>query len=135
MDIYVKKEDLETDIAFDIIISNNDLLTDDTIVTATLMSILTDGSRLQIGTQIDGKIVGNPYYNIEKLSEINVKNYKLGLEQSLKWLIDSKIVQKITVEVQKKSNILLVNITLLTEKENDLNLIFSLDENLQILDK
>ena len=134
MDLYIKKEDLETDIYFDAVLSSNDLKKDSSYVTASLMCIFTDGSKNQIGTQIDGKVFGNKNYNIDKLSVENIKNYEDGLYECLQWLIDDKIVSSIFIETKKVSNILKVNISFTTDSKNNDNLIFSLDENLSILD-
>ncbi len=97
MDLYIKKEDLETDIYFDAVLSSNDLKKDSSYVTASLMCIFTDGSKNQIGTQIDGKVFGNKNYNIDKLSVENIKNYEDGLYECLQWLIDDKIVSSIFI--------------------------------------
>jgi len=132
-DIYIKKQDLETDIFFDAIVENNDLLKDNTFVTAFLMCIFTDGSKKQIGTQIDGKIIGNKKYNLDKLSSENIKAYENGILESLQWLIDDSIVISITIETQKEGNLLKVAITFKVDAENEINLIYSLDENLEIL--
>lgn len=134
MDLYIKKEDLETDIYFDAVLSSNDLKKDSSYVTASLMCIFTDGSKNQIGTQIDGKVLGNKNYNIDKLSVENIKNYEDGLYECLQWLIDDKIVSSIFIETKKVSNILKVNISFTTDSKNNDNLIFSLDESLSILD-
>lgn len=134
MDLYIKKEDLETDIYFDAVLSSNDLKKDSSYVTASLMCIFTDGSKNQIGTQIDGKVFGNKNYNIDKLSVENIKNYEDGLYECLQWLIDDKIVSSIFIETKKVSNILKVNISFTTDSKNNDNLIFSLDESLSILD-
>ena len=123
MDLYIKKEDLETDIYFDAVLSSNDLKKDSSYVTASLMCIFTDGSKNQIGTQIDGKVLGNKNYNIDKLSVENIKNYEDGLYECLQWLIDDKIVSSIFIETKKVSNILKVNISFTTDSKNNDNLI------------
>lgn len=133
-DIYIKKQDMEDDIFFDMIVENNDLLKDNTYLTASLMSIFTDASIKQIGTQIDGNTVGNKEYNVDKLSVENIKNYEDGLKESLKWLIVDKIVTKIEISTFKQGNRLDVEITFTTDAENEDNLKFSLDENMDILD-
>jgi len=132
-DIYIKKQDLETDIFFDAVVSNNDLLIDNTYITASLMSIFTDASKKQIGTQIDGKTVGNTEYNLDKLSAVNIKAYEEGILAALQWLIDDSIVISITIETEKIGNLLKIIITFKTDTENEDNLIYSLDENLEIL--
>jgi len=133
MDIYVKKQDLESDIFFDAIVSDNSLEKDDTYITASLMCIFTDGSKKQIGTQIDGSILGNKNYNIKKLSVENVKNYEDGILESLEWLIDDEIVTTIEIETEKSGNLLKVRIVFNGNSESENNLIYSLDENLDIL--
>jgi len=133
MDIYIKKQDLESDIFFDAIVSNNTLEKDDTYITASLMCIFTDGSKSQIGTQIDGSILGNKNYNIKKLSVDNIKNYEDGILECLQWLIDDKIVSTIEIETEKSGNLLKVRIIFNGNDESSDNLIFSLDENLDIL--
>lgn len=134
MDFYIKKEDLETDIEFDIVVMDNDIVTDDSIVTSSLISIFTDGSQTQIGSLIDGGIqIGNKEYNINKLSQVNIIAYENGLKEALQWLLDDGICKDIEVYTEKEGNLLKVRITLTTDKENDLNLIYSLDQNLEIL--
>lgn len=133
MDLYVKKEDLETDIIFDLVIGDNDVSKDGSYLTASLLSIFTDGSKPQIGTQIDGSILGNMNYNISKLSEENIKNYKNGLIKSLKWLVTDKIVLSYVVEVEKKGNRLNIKITFKKIDDDTDSLIYSLDENFELL--
>ena len=133
MDIYVKKQDLESDIFFDAIVSNNTLQKDDTYITSSLMCIFTDGSKNQIGTQIDGSVLGNKNYNIKKLSVENIKNYEDGILECLEWLIDDEIVSTIEIETEKSGNLLKVRIVFNGNDESSDNLIFSLDENLDIL--
>jgi len=133
MDIYVKKQDLESDIFFDAIVSNNTLQKDDTYITSSLMCIFTDGSKNQIGTQIDGSVLGNKNYNIKKLSVENIKNYEDGILECLGWLIDDEIVSTIEIETEKSGNLLKVRIVFNGNDESSDNLIFSLDENLDIL--
>lgn len=134
-DIYLKKKDLELDLLFDLVVENNDLQKDNTYLTASVMSIFTDASKRQIGTQIDGKIIGNRNYNVDKLSQENIKNYEDGVKESVQWLLDDKIVTKIEVSTKKTGNRLDVNITFTTDAENEDNLIYSLDENMDILDE
>lgn len=133
-DIYIKKQDLETDIFFDAIVSSNDLEKDNTYITASLMCIFTDASQKQIGEQIDGTIVGNKKYNVDKLSAENIKAYEEGILQSLSWLIEDGIVISISIETEKQGNLLKVAIAFKTDSENETNLKYSLDENLEILD-
>lgn len=133
-DIYLKKEDLELDLLFDIVVENNDIQRDDTYITASLLSIFTDGSKSQIGTQIDGKTLGNKNYNIDKLSEDGIKSYEDGLNEALQWLITDGIVKSISISTEKKGNALGVMITFITDKDNPDNLIYSLDQNLEILE-
>ena len=135
MDIYLKKEDLELDLLFDLVVENNDIKRDDTYITASVLSIFTDASIKQIGTQIDGQTLGNKNYNVDKLSVENVKAYEQGLRDCLQWLIDDKIVTKIEISTVKRGNSLEVKITFTTDAENEDNLIYSLDENLDILDE
>ena len=133
-DIYLKKEDIERDLIFDLAIENNSAKSDNTYLTASLMSIFTDASKPQIGTQIDGKVLGNTEYNIDKLSQENIKKYEKGLRASLKWLLDDKIVTKIDIFTEKTGNRLDVSITFTTDSENSDNLKYSLDEKFEILE-
>ena len=133
-DIYLQKQDLETDLLFDIVVENNDIKLDNTYATAALLSIFTDASERQIGTQIDGSTVGNKNYNVDKLSTENIKAYKDGTLAALQWLISDGIVKTITVETEKIRNRLNVRIEFDTDAENELNLIYSLDESMEILD-
>ena len=132
-DIYLKKEDLENDLLFDMVVDNNDLQRDDTYITASMISIFTDASKPQIGTQIDGKILGNENYNIDKLSQENIKAYEDGILKAVQWLIDDSIVTNIIVETEKIGNRLNVKIVFTTDSENENNLIYSLDESLELL--
>ena len=132
-DLYLKKEDLELDLLFDLVVEDNDVQKDDTYITASLLSIFTDASQAQIGTQIDGQILGNTEYNLNKLSEENIKAYEDGLRVALQWLLDDKIVTKIEISTEKDGNRLNVAITFTTDSENQDNLIYSLDEKLEIL--
>lgn len=134
MDIYLKKEDIEQDLIFDLAIENNSAKSDNTYLAASLMSIFTDASKPQIGTQIDGKVLGNTEYNIDKLSQENIKKYEKGLRASLKWLLDDKIVTKINIFTEKTGNRLDVSITFTTDSENSDNLKYSLDEKFEILE-
>ena len=133
-DIYLKKQDLELDLLFDLVVENNDLQKDNTYVTASLLSIFTDASQRQIGTQIDGKILGNKNYNVDKLSVDNIKDYESGLLEALQWLLDDRIVTNIEIETEKVGNRLNVKIVFTTDSENQDNLIYSMDEQLEILD-
>jgi len=133
-DIYLKKENLETDFIIDIFEENNDIMKDESYVTASILSIFTDASKKQIGEQIDGKTLGNRNYFIEKLSEENIKLNEDGVRDSLQWLIDDGIVTKIDITSTKIGNRLDRNISFTTAKGNNDNLIYSLDENLKILD-
>jgi len=135
-DIYLTKKDLdEIDIFFDIGLDGNNLIQDDSIRTATLISIFTDGSKPQVGKQIDGKILGNKYYNINKLSQDNVKLYTQGLYDALQWLIDDSIVNNIDIINEKIGNRLNTVITFTLDSENTINVIFNLDEKMNILDE
>jgi len=40
-DLYLKKEDLELDLLFDLVVEDNDVEKDDTYITASLLSIFT----------------------------------------------------------------------------------------------
>ena len=135
MDIYLEKKDLEVDLLFDMVVENNDIKSDPTYITASLLCIFTDASQKQIGTQIDGKILGNLNYNVDKLSQENIKAYEDGLKSALQWLIDDSIVRNIAILTQKQGNRLDVSITFTTDTDNKDNLIFSLDGELNILDK
>jgi phage gp46-like protein len=133
-DIFLNKENLDNvDIFFDLELDGNDLKRDDTILTATLISIFTDASKPQIGTQIDGNTLGNPYYNIDKLSEENIKLYVSGLYQALQWLIDDEVVTSVDIKTEKQGNRLNIVINFKVGSENDVNIIFNLDENMEIL--
>ena len=135
-DIYLNNSNIDfIDTFFDIEVDENNLATDDTLRTATLISIFTDASIPQIGTQIDDNTYGNKYYNINKLSQDNIKLYEKGLKDSLNWLIVDKIVEKLDIIVENKNNSLLVEIIFTLDSENNTNVIFSLDEKMQIMDK
>lgn len=133
MDLYLKKQDIELDLLFDLVVENNDIQRDNTYLTASLLSIFTDASKPQIGTQIDNQTLGNKNYNIDKLSQENIKLYEDGLRESLQWLLDDSIVTNIQISTSKKGNSLEVIITFTTDDENEDNLIYSLDENMDIL--
>ncbi len=132
MDIYLRKEYLEA--IFDIFVENNDIELDDTYLTASMLSIFTDGSKRQIGTQIDGGTLGNKAYHIDKLSDEKIKGYREGLYECLNWLILDKIVTNIDIITEKNGNRLNVAITFTTDDENQDNLKYSLDEKMSILD-
>lgn len=133
MDIFLNKETLENQTAFDFLLEQNDLKRDDTYVTASIISIFTDASQPQIGTQIDGKTIGNSEYNIQKMDEDSIKNFNQGLKEAVQWLIDDGIVSDIKITTQKQSSLLKVQITFQTAPQNSTNLIFSLDQNLAII--
>ncbi len=132
-DIYLTKKDLETDILFDIVEKDNDILKDDSYLTASILCIFTDASTHQIGEQIDGSTIGNKEYHIEKLSDENIKKNEDGIRESLQWLLDDEIVSKIDIESIKHGNRLDRKITFTTNKGTKDNLIYSLDEKLNIL--
>ena len=135
-DIFLDLKNIDfIDTFFDIEVDGNNLVTDNTIRTATLISIFTDASITQIGTQIDGNTIGNKHYNISKLSLENIKLYEKGLNDSLNWLILDKIVEKIGIITEKKGNSLQVEITFTLDSENETNVIFNLDEQMNILDR
>ncbi len=133
-DLLLNKEDLNEDIFFDLVLDGNDIEKDDSILTATLISIFTDGSKPYIGTSLNGVVLGNQYYNINKLSAENIKLYKQGIKDSLQWLITDGIVESNTVVVEKYGNRLNVEITQVIDEENTNNLKYSLDEELEIID-
>jgi len=108
-DLDLKKEDLELDLLFDLVVEDNDVEKDDTYITASLLSIFTE------------------------LSEENIKAYEDGLRVALQWLLDDKIVAKIEISTEKDGNRLNIQITFTTDSENQDNLIYSLDEKLEIL--
>ena len=134
-DIYLKKIDTETDLYFDAVVEGNDLKTDNTILTAVILSIFTDGSKPYIGNQINGNTYGNKQYNISKLSDENIKKYENGLYECLQWLIDDTIVSAIIVTVTRvSSNAITVYINLTLADQNTTNIIYSLDERMEIID-
>lgn len=135
MDIYLQEHIIGTDFFFDTVVENNDTKQDDSYITASILSIFTDASKRQIGTQIDGKTVGNREYHLDKLSDENIKKNEDGLRESLQWLIDDGIVSNIGITSAKSGNRLDRTITFHTNNENKDNLIYSLDENLNILTK
>lgn len=133
-DLLLNKEDLTNDILFDMVLADNDIETDNSILTATLISIFTDGSKPYIGTALNGIIYGNEYYNINKLSATNIKLYEQGIRDSLQFLIDDGIVESNIVITEKIGNRLNVEITQVIDEENTNNLKYSLDEELEIID-
>lgn len=133
-DFLLKKSDLSNDILFDLELDGNDIKKDNSILTATLISIFTDGSQPYFGTQLNNVVLGNQYYHINKLSEENIRNYRQGIAKSLQWLIDDGIVSSNTVIVEKYGNRLNVKITQVLNDGNSNNLIYSLDENMEIID-
>ena len=133
-DLLLKKGDLNNDIFFDLLLDGNDIVTDDSILTTTLISIFTDGSKPYIGTQLNGIILGNQFTNINKLSESNIKLYEKGIRDSIQFLIDDGIVLSNSVITEKIGNRLNVEITQVIDEENTNNLKFSLDEELEIID-
>ena len=133
-DLYLKKQNLETDIFFDTVVENNDILKDDSYLSASLISIFTDASKHQIGIFIDGGELGNKYYNLNKLSKEAIKENEDGLRDALQWLIDDGIVKEISISSLKYGNRLDRTITFTTNNETQDNLMYSLDENIGILD-
>lgn len=133
-DLFLNKTDLENDIIFDLVIENNDLVLDRSILTTTLIAIFTDGSKPYIGTALDGVVIGNTAYNINRLSTDNIKSYKQGIIDSLQFLIDDKIVLSNTVDIEKIGNRLNISVLQVIDSDNENNLKFSLDENLEIID-
>ncbi len=138
MDIYIKKQDLEKDILVDyfhdIIIENNDIVTDKSIMTSCLMCIFTDSNRHQLGRYIDFVELGNPYYNLKKLTDENISNYQKGIKKSLDWLIKDKVVLDIIVSSKNKGNAIMTIIKITKLDKTELNLIYSLDTNLELLE-
>ena len=135
-DIYLNKTDLETDFYFDTVVTGNDLEKDNTILTATIISIFTDASKPYIGNVLNNtNVYGNKYYNIKKLSDDNVKLYEKGIKDSIKWLIDDGLVVSNEVIVTRvKSNMITVYINQFLADDTSVNVIYSLDENMEILD-
>jgi phage gp46-like protein len=133
MDLFLKKQDLENDIIFDLILENNDIKKDNTILTSTLLSIFTDASKTNISEFIDGEIYGNKYYNINKLSEDNIKLYKKGLEDALNFLIEDNIVISNNIDVKAINNKIYVTIEQILDDNNTNNLKYSLDTNMELL--
>ena len=133
MDIYLKEHLIGTDFFFDTVVENNDIKKDDSYITASILSIFTDASKRQIGTQIDGKTVGNKEYNLDKLSDENIKKNEEGLREALQWLLDDEVVSKIDIVSIKNGNRLDRTITFHTNNENKDNLIYSLDDKFSIL--
>ena len=133
MDLFLKKEDLENDIIFDLMLENNDIKTDNTILASTLLAIFTDGSKTNISQFIDNKFYGNKYYNINKLSEDNIKLYKKGLEDALNFLIEDNIVISNNIDVKAINNKIYVTIEQILDDNNTNNLKYSLDTNMELL--
>ena len=133
MDLFLKKEDLENDIIFDLILENNDIKKDNTILASTLLAIFTDSSKTNISEFIDGKIYGIKYYNINKLSEDNIKLYKKGLEDALNFLIEDNIVISNNIDVKAINNKIYVTIEQILDDNNTNNLKYSLDTNMELL--
>lgn len=133
-DLFLKKEDLNNDIFFDLVLDGNDIKQDDSILTATMIAIFTDGSKPYIGTALNDVVLGNPYLNIKKLTDENIKLYEKGIKDSIQFLIDDGIVKNNTVVIEKIGNRLNVEITQVIDEENTNNLKFSLDEQLEIID-
>ena len=133
MDLFLKKEDLENDIIFDLMLENNDIKTDNTILASTLLAIFTDGSKTNISQFIDNKIYGNKYYNINKLSEGNIKLYKKGLKDALNFLIEDNIVISNNIDVKAINNKIYVTIEQILDDNNTNNLKYSLDTNMELL--
>ena len=133
MDLFLKKEDLENDIIFDLMLENNDIKKDNTIMTSTLLAIFTDANKTNISEFIDGKIYGNKYYNINKLSENNIKLYKKGLEDALGFLIEDNIVLSNNIDVKAVNNKIYVTIKQILDDNNTNNLKYSLDDNMELL--
>lgn len=133
MDLFLKKEDLENDIIFDLMLENNDIKKDNTILASTLLSIFTDASKTNISEFIDGKIYGIKYYNINKLSEDNIKLYKKGLKDALNFLIEDNIVISNNIDVKAINNKIYVTIEQILDDNNTNNLKYSLDNNLELL--
>ena len=132
-DLYLKKKDVVLYIIIDIGVEDNDVEKDDKDITASILTIFSDVSKPQIGTQMDGQILGNTEYNLNKLSEENIKAYEDGLRVALQWLLDDKIITKLEISTEKIGNRLNVQITFTTDSENQDNLIYSLEEKLEIL--
>lgn len=133
MDLFLKKEDLEDDIIFDLILEDNDIKKDNTILASTLLSIFTDASKTNISEFIDGKLYGIKYYNINKLSEDNIKLYKKGLEDALNFLIEDNIVISNNIDVKAINNKIYVTIEQILDGNNSNNLKYSLDKNMELL--
>lgn len=133
MDLFLKKEDLENDIIFDLMLENNDIKKDNTILASTLLAIFTDASKTNISEFIDNKIYGIKYYNINKLSEDNIKLYKKGLEDALNFLIEDNIVISNNIDVKAINNKIYVTIEQILDDNNTNNLKYSLDNNMELL--
>lgn len=133
MDLFLKKEDLENDIIFDLMLENNDIKKDNTILASTLLAIFTDASKTNISQFIDNNIYGNKYYNINKLSEDNIKLYKKGLKDALNFLIEDNIVINNNIDVKAINNKIYVTIEQILDDNNTNNLKYSLDTNMELL--
>ena len=133
MDLYLKKQDLENGVIFDLMLENNDIKKDNTILTSTILSIFTDASKKNISEFIDNKIYGNKYYNINKLSEENIKLYKKGLQDSLNFLIEDNVVLSNNIDVKAINNKIYVTIEQILDNDNANNLKYSLDTNMELL--
>lgn len=133
MDLFLKKEDLENDIIFDLMLENNDIKKDNTILASTLLAIFTDASKTNISEFIDNQIYGIKYYNINKLSEDNIKLYKKGLEDALNFLIEDNIVISNNIDVKAINNKIYVTIEQILDDNNTNNLKYSLDNNMELL--
>tara|TARA_B110000858_G_C17798887_1_gene474058 strand:- start:799 stop:1224 length:426 start_codon:yes stop_codon:yes gene_type:complete len=133
-DLFLNKEDLNNDIIFDLLVENSDIKKDESILTTTLINIFTDGSKPYIGTALNGVVIGNKNYSINKLTVENIKLYEQGIKDSLQFLIDDNIVLSNSVETEKIGNRLNIKILQKIDKENVNNLKFSLDEQMEIID-
>ena len=134
-DFYLKPAHINGDLFFDLELSGNTIVSDDSLITAVIISIFTDGSQPNIGEHLrDGIKLGNPAYNINKLSDNNIQRYQRGLESTLQWLIEDGVVSQNTVTTEKQGNRLNINIVMTLDNDNALNVIFSLDENLELID-
>lgn len=134
-DIYIKKEDLgKVDLFFDLEVVNSDIVRDDSILTATIISIFTDGSKKQISELIDDKKLGNEEYSLSRLSDENIRKYEKGLEKSLKWLIEDELAEKITATCKKQGNRLNTIINIRLNDRTEHNIIYNTDNNMEILD-
>ena len=134
-DLVLLKSNIDNFLTFDLELIMNDFQSDNSIYTATIISVFTDSSKPYIGDFLDNPIkLGNVNYNVDRLTPENVRLYKQGLEKSLQWLIDDNIVVSNNITVTKRSNKLDIIINQIVDTDNKLNLIYSLDQNLEILD-